>query len=84
MLGNKPKQITVLSEKYRVQGDESEVDGRKSHQGNKGNSNDRNSEERFNLDEDESIRDNDGDKTDEEMFRQINTKVIVTGTGMWW
>ena len=39
-----------MSEKYGVQGDESEVDGRNSHQGNKDISNDRNGEERFNLD----------------------------------
>ena len=39
-----------MSEKYGVQGDESEVDGRNSDQGNKDISNDRNGEERFNLD----------------------------------
>jgi len=78
ILGNKPKQSTVMSEKYGVQGDESEVEGRNSHQGNKDINNDRNSEERFNLDEDESTRDNDGDKNDEDKFRQINCKVIVS------
>jgi len=67
-----------MSEKFRVQGDESEVDGRNFHQGNKDISNDRNSEERFNLDEDESTGDNNGDKSDEEKFRQINSKVIVS------
>ena len=67
-----------MSEKYEVQGDESEVDGRNSHQGNKDIGNDRNSEERFNLDEDESTRDNNGDKNDEEKFRQINSTVIVS------
>jgi len=67
-----------MSKKYGVQGDESEVDGRNSNQGNKDISNDRNSEERFNLDEDESTRDNNGDKNDEEKFGQINSKVIVS------
>jgi hypothetical protein len=47
-------------------GDEIEVDGRNSNQGNKDISNDRNSEERFNLDEDKSTRDNNGDKNDDE------------------
>ena len=65
-----------MSEKYEVRGDESEVDGRNCNQGNKDISNDRNSEERFILDEDESTRDNNGDKNDEEKFRQINSKVI--------
>jgi len=78
MLGNKLKQRTVMSEKYGVQGDESEVDGRNSHQGNKDTSNDRNSEEWFNLNEDESTRDNNGDKSDEGKFRQINSEVIVS------
>jgi len=73
ILGNKLKPSTVMSEKYGVQGDESEVDGRNCNQGNKDISNDRNSEERFNLDEDESTRDNNGDKNDEEKFRQINS-----------
>jgi len=50
ILSNKLKQNTLMSEKYGVQGDESEVDGRNSHQGNKDISNDRNGEERFNLD----------------------------------
>jgi hypothetical protein len=66
-----------MSERYGAQRDESEVDGRNSNQGNKDISNDRNSEERFNLDEDESTRDNNGDKNDEK-FRQINSKVIVS------
>jgi len=52
ILGNKLKQSTVMSEKYGVQGDESEVNGRNSHLGNKDIGNDGNSEERFNLDED--------------------------------
>ena len=67
-----------MSEKYGVQGDESEIDGRNSNQGNKDISNDRNSEERLIVDEDESTRDNNGDKNDEEKFRQINSKVIVS------
>ena len=75
IVGKKLKQSTV---KYGVQGDESEVDGRNSHKGNKDISNDRSSEERFNLDEDESTRDNNGDEIDEEKFRQINSKVIVS------
>ena len=67
-----------MSEKYGVQGDESEVDGRNSNQGNKDISNNRNSEERFNRDEDESTSDNSDDKNDEEKFSQINNKVIVS------
>jgi len=78
IIDNKLKQSTVMSEKYGVQGDESEVDSRNSKQRNKNISDDRNSEERFNLDEDESTRDNNGDKNDEEKFRQINSKVIVS------
>jgi len=35
-------------------------------------------EKGFNLDEDESTRDNNGDKNDDEKFRQINSKVIVS------
>ena len=78
ILGKELKQSTVMSEKYGVQGDESEIDGRNSNQGNKDISNDRNSEERLIVDEDESTRDNNGDKNDEEKFRQINSKVIVS------
>jgi len=78
ILGNKLKQSTVIREKYGVQGNESEVDGRNSNQGNKDISNDRNSEERFNLDKDESTRDSNGDRNDDEKFRQINSKVIVS------
>jgi len=78
ILRNKPKQSTRTSEKYWVQRDGSEVDGINSHQGNKDISNDRNSDERFNLDEDESTRDNNGDKNDKEKFRQINFKAIVS------
>jgi len=78
ILGKKLKQSTVMSEKYGVQGDESEVDDRNSNQGNKDISNIRNSEESSNLDEYESTRDNNGDKNDEEKFRQINSKVIVS------
>jgi len=78
ILGDKLKQSTVMSEKYGVKGDDSEVGSRHSNQGNKDIINDRNSEERFNLDEDESTRDNNGDKNDEEKFRQINSKVIVS------
>ena len=69
ILGNKLKQSTLMSKKYGVQGNESVVDGRNSNQGNKDISNGRNSEERFNVDEDESTRDNNGDKNDEEKFR---------------
>jgi len=36
MLSNKQKQSTIVSERYEIQGDESEVDGRNSNQGNKG------------------------------------------------
>jgi hypothetical protein len=78
ILGNKLEQRIVMSKKYGVQGDESEVDGRNSNQGNKDISNNRNSEERFNQDEDESTSDNSDDKNDEEKFSQINNKVIVS------
>jgi len=66
-----------MSEKYGVQGDESEADGRNSNQRNKDICSDRNSKERFNLDEDKSTRDNNGYKNDEK-FRQINSKVTVS------
>jgi len=36
ILGNKQKQSVVMSEKYEIQGDKCEVDGRNSNQGNKG------------------------------------------------
>jgi len=90
LLGNKPKQSTVMSEKYEIQGDESEVDGRNSNQGNKGirnnedvikliqNGVDRNGEERFNQDEDETTSDSSDDKNDEERFSLINNKVILS------
>jgi hypothetical protein len=80
ILGSKQKQTTVMSEKYEIQGNESEVDRRNSNQGNKGvrnnediikltqNGVDKNSEERFNQDEDETTSDNSDDKNDEERF----------------
>jgi maltoporin len=80
----------VMSEKYGIQGDESEVDGRNSNQGNKDirnngdiinltqNDVDRNREERLNQDVDETTSDNGDDKNDEEKFTQINDKVIVS------
>jgi len=78
ILGNKLKESIVMSENYGIQGDESEVDGRNCNQGNKDISNNRNSEERFNQDEDESTSDNSDDKNDEEKFSQINNKVTVS------
>jgi len=78
-----------MSEKYEIQGDENEVDGRNSNQGNKGirnnediikltqNGVDKNGEERFNQDEDETTSDNSDDKNDEERFSLIN-KVILS------
>jgi len=77
ILGNKLKQSTVIGENYGVQIDESKVDGRNSNQGNKDISNDRNSEESFNLDEDKSTRDNNADKNDEEKFRQIYLFIYI-------
>jgi hypothetical protein len=79
-----------MSEKYRNQGDENEVDGRNSYQGNKDfrnnediikliqNGVDRNSEERLNQDEDETTSYNSDDKNDEGKFGQINNKVVVS------
>jgi len=67
-----------MSENCGIQGDKSEDDGRNSNQENKDISNNRNSEERFNQDEDESTSDNSDDTNDEEKFSQINNKVIVT------
>ena len=58
ILSKELKQSTVTSEKYGVQGDESKIDGRNSNEGNEDIRNDRNSEERFILDEDESKRGN--------------------------
>jgi len=78
ILGNKPKQSAVMSEKYGIQGDESEADGRNRNQGKKDISNNRNNKERFNQDEGDSTSDNSEDKNDEETFRQINNKVIIS------
>jgi len=84
-----------MSEKYEIQGDENEVDGRNSNQGNKGirnnediikltqNGVDKNGEERFNQDEDETTSDNSDDKNDEERFSLIN-KVILSQEPEWW
>jgi hypothetical protein len=79
-----------MSEKCGIQGDESEVDGRNSNQGNKdirnnediikltqNDDDDRNSEERLNQDVDETTSDNSDDKNEEEKFSQINDTVIV-------
>jgi hypothetical protein len=83
ILDNKQKQSTVMSEKCEIQGNESEVDRRNSNQGNKDirnnediikltqNDVDRNGEERFNQDEDETTSDNIDDKNDKERFSQI-------------
>jgi len=73
VLGNKLKKSTVTNEEYRIQGDESEIDGRHSNQGNKDirnndiikvnqNEVDRNSEEKLNQEEDETTSDNSDDK----------------------
>ena len=90
VLGNKQKQSTVMSEKYEIQGDEREVDGRNSNQGNKGirnnvdiikltqNGVDKNGEEGYNQDEDETTSDNSGDKNDKERFSLINNNVILS------
>jgi len=78
ILGNKQKQSAVMSEKNGIQGDEVEADGRNFNQRNKDISNDRNSNERCNQDEDDSTSCNSEDKNDEEKFRQINNKVIVS------
>jgi len=90
ILGNEQKQSIVMSEKYEIQGDESEVDGRNSNQGNKGiinnedvikltqNGVDKNGEERFNQDEDETTSASSDDKNDEERFSLINNKVLLS------
>ena len=89
ILHNKLKQSTVMSEKYGIQGYESEVAGRNGNQGHKDfrnsadtikliqNGVDRNSEERLNQDVDETS-DNSDNKNDEGKFGQINNKVVVS------
>jgi len=83
-----------MSEKYGIQGDENEADGRNSNQGHKDfrnnedtikliqNDVDRHSTERLNQDEDETTSDNSEDKNDEGKFSKINSKVVVSGTRM--
>jgi hypothetical protein len=72
-----------MSEKYEIQGDESEVGGRNSNQGNKGIRNNediikltQNGEERFNQDEDETTSDNSDDKNDKERLSLINNVIL--------
>ena len=90
ILGNNEKQSMVMNEKYEIQENESEVDGRNSNQGNKGirhnediikltlNGVDKNGEERFNQDEDETTSYNNDDKNDEERISLINNKVSLS------
>ena len=87
VLGNKLKQSTVMSEKYEIQGDDSEAAGRNSNHGHKDyrndedtikliqNDADRNREEKHNQDEDETTSD---DKNDVREFSHINNKVAVS------
>jgi hypothetical protein len=89
-LGKKLKQCIVMSEKQGIQGIENEADGRNSNQGHKDfrdnedaikliqNDVDRNSEERFNQDKDETVSDNSDDKNVEGKYSQINNKVVVS------
>jgi len=79
-----------MSEKYEMQGDESEVDRRNSNQGNKvirnnedimkftQNGVDKNGEGRFNQDEDGTTSDNSDDKNAGERISLIKSKVILS------
>jgi len=79
-----------MNEKYGNQGDESEVDGRNFNQVNKDirnnedtikltqNGVDKNGEEKFNQDEDETTSDNSDDRNGEIRFSQTINKVILT------
>jgi hypothetical protein len=90
ILGNEQKQSTAMSEKYEIQGDESEVDGKNLNQENKDIRNkedivkttencvDSNGEEIFKQDESETTSDNSDDKNDEGRCSQINNKVILS------
>ena len=69
--GKKPKQSTGMRKKCGIQGEENEVDGRNTSQGNRDikstqNNADRNSEERLNQIEDEASSDNNDVKNDED------------------
>ena len=88
ILSNKLKQSTIMNEKYGIQEDESEVDGRNGNQGHKDFTNsegtikliqnvvDSNSEERLNQNEDETTSDNSDDKNDGQ-FGQIKCDMKV-------
>jgi len=79
-----------MSAKYEDQGEESEVYGRNSNQGNKAirnnediikltlNGVDKNGEEWFNQDEDETTSDNSDYMNDGERFSLFNKKVILS------
>jgi hypothetical protein len=84
ILGDKQKQSIAMSEKYRNQGDESEVDGRNSNQVNKDFRNNediikltQNGEEKFNQYEDETTSDNSDDKNGEVRFSQITLANMI-------
>ena len=69
--GNKPKQNTGMRKKCGIQGEENEVDGRNTNQGNRDirltqNNADRNSEGRLNQTEDEASSDNNDVQNDED------------------
>jgi len=79
-----------MSEKYEIQGDESEVDAKNPNQENKDIRNkediikstencvDRNGEERLKQDESETTSDNSDDKNDEGRCSQINNNVMLS------
>jgi hypothetical protein len=78
-----------MREKQGIQGGENEADGRNSNQEHKDfrnndtikliqNDADRNSEERFNQDKDETISDNSDDKNVDGKYSKINNKVGVS------
>jgi len=89
ILRKKLKQSSVMSGKHKSQGDEREVDGRNSNQGNKDFRNnediikliqtdvERNSEERLNQDEDETTSESSDDKNLEGKFSQNNNNKVV-------
>jgi hypothetical protein len=88
ILGKKLKQSAEMNEKYGIQGDASEADGRNFNQGHKDSSNNKdkikisqndiakNSEERFNQEEHEITSDNSDDKNNDGKCSQINTEVV--------
>ena len=90
LLDNKQKQSTVMNEKYKNQGDESEADRRNSNQVNKDTKNsedkiqlpqkgvDKKVEEKITQDEDKTTSYNSEDKSVKVNFSQTINKVLLT------